>query len=114
MRLGGSVQTRTRAPRTMQVLTLSSALVSFFAGLYPTKPGRFTMNSFARTSVLLAVIATAALTGCSNMSRRDQNVVGGAAIGAVAGAVLTGGSPVGTVGGAAVGGVIGNEVGKKQ
>jgi osmotically inducible lipoprotein OsmB len=48
------------------------------------------------------------------MSHRDQNVVGGAAIGAVAGAVLTGGSPLGTVGGAAVGGVIGNEVGKKH
>jgi osmotically inducible lipoprotein OsmB len=34
-------------------------------------------------------------------------------VGAVAGAVLTGGSGIGTVGGAAVGGVIGNEVGKK-
>jgi osmotically inducible lipoprotein OsmB len=32
----------------------------------------------------------------------------------VAGAVLTGGSAVGTVGGAAVGGIIGNEVGKKK
>jgi hypothetical protein len=34
--------------------------------------------------------------------------------GAVAGAVLTGGSAVGTVGGAAVGGLIGNEVGKRK
>ncbi|NDP60594.1 MAG: osmotically-inducible lipoprotein B, partial [Oxalobacteraceae bacterium] len=33
-------------------------------------------------------------------------------IGGVAGAVLTGGSAIGTVGGAAVGGVIGNQVGK--
>jgi osmotically inducible lipoprotein OsmB len=72
------------------------------------------MNNFARTSILVAAVAVTALTGCSNMSRRDQNIVGGAAIGAAAGAVLTGGSPVGTVGGAAVGGVIGNEVGKKR
>jgi osmotically inducible lipoprotein OsmB len=36
------------------------------------------------------------------------------AAGAVAGAVLTGGSPIGTVGGAAVGGVIGNEVSKDR
>jgi osmotically inducible lipoprotein OsmB len=47
------------------------------------------------------------------MSTRDRNVVGGAAIGGVAGAVLTGGSAIGTVGGAAVGGVIGNEIGKR-
>lgn len=36
----------------------------------------------------------------------------GAGVGAVGGAVLTGGSALGTVGGAAVGGVIGNQVGK--
>jgi len=35
-----------------------------------------------------------------------------AGIGAVGGAILTGGSAVGTVGGAAVGGVIGSQVGK--
>jgi osmotically inducible lipoprotein OsmB len=40
--------------------------------------------------------------------------VGGAAIGGVAGSVLTGGSALGTVGGAAVGGVIGNEVSKDK
>jgi osmotically inducible lipoprotein OsmB len=52
--------------------------------------------------------------GCAGMSHRDQSIVGGAAIGGVAGAVLTGGSPLGTVGGAAVGGVIGNEVSKDR
>ncbi|MBI2751260.1 MAG: osmotically-inducible lipoprotein OsmB [Burkholderiales bacterium] len=55
-----------------------------------------------------------ALGGCANMSTRDRNTVSGAAIGAVAGSVLTGGSPIGTVGGAAVGGVIGNELGRRR
>lgn len=64
-------------------------------------------------STLLALAAVFALGGCAGMSNRDQNIVGGAAIGGVAGAVLTGGSPIGTVGGAAVGGVIGNEVSKR-
>ncbi len=50
------------------------------------------------------------LSACSGMSRRDQNTATGAAIGGVAGAVLTGGSTAGTVGGAAVGGVIGNQI----
>ena len=59
-------------------------------------------------------VAALMLGGCAGMSTRDQNVVGGAAIGAVAGAVLTGGSAIGTVGGAAVGGVIGNEVSKDK
>lgn len=56
------------------------------------------------------VIALAFVLGaCANMSERDRNTTAGAAIGAVAGSVLTGGSAVGTVGGAAVGGVIGNQ-----
>jgi osmotically inducible lipoprotein OsmB len=52
------------------------------------------------------------MTGCSGMSTRDTNTAAGAAIGGVAGAVLTGGSAAGTVGGAAVGGVIGNQIKK--
>jgi len=48
------------------------------------------------------------------MSHRNRNTVTGAAVGAVAGSVLTGGSPIGTVGGAAVGGVIGNEIGRRR
>lgn len=52
------------------------------------------------------------LSGCSSMSSRDKSTAIGAGVGAVTGAVLTGGSAVGTVGGAAVGGVIGNQVGK--
>jgi len=60
----------------------------------------------------LIVMALFSLIACSNMSTRDKNTAIGAGIGAVGGAVLTGGSALGTVGGAAVGGVIGNQVGK--
>lgn len=57
-------------------------------------------------------VALLALSACSDMTRQDRNTVIGAGAGAVGGAVLTGGSTLGTVGGAAVGGVIGHEVGK--
>lgn len=63
----------------------------------------------------LATTAAAMLLGlgaCSGMSSQDKNTAVGAGVGAVGGAILTGGSAVGTVGGAAVGGVIGHEVGK--
>jgi osmotically inducible lipoprotein OsmB len=50
--------------------------------------------------------------GCAEMSRQDKNTAVGAGVGGVGGAVLTGGSAVGTVGGAAVGGVIGHEIKK--
>lgn len=58
----------------------------------------------------LAAVLFSSLVACSGMSRQDQNTAVGAGIGAVGGAVLTGGSAIGTVGGAAVGGVIGHEV----
>jgi len=66
--------------------------------------------------ITLSAIAMFALTlgACSNMSTRDKNTAAGAAIGGVAGAVLTGGSTAGTVGGAAVGGVIGNQIDKDK
>lgn len=60
----------------------------------------------------LALTIALGLGGCSNMSARDRNTAIGAGAGAIGGAVLTGGSAVGTVGGAAVGGIIGHEVGK--
>jgi len=66
---------------------------------------RFTLSG-------LAVVLLLGLGGCAGMSRQDQNTAVGAGIGAVGGAVLTGGSAIGTVGGAAVGGVIGNQVGR--
>lgn len=52
------------------------------------------------------------LAGCSGMSTQDKSTAVGAGVGAVGGAILTGGSAVGTVGGAAVGGIIGHEVSK--
>jgi osmotically inducible lipoprotein OsmB len=55
-----------------------------------------------------------AVGGCSSMSERDKSTAVGAGVGAVGGAVLSGGSALGTVGGAAVGGVIGNQVGKDK
>ncbi len=73
------------------------------------------MNTTRHPKTLYAAlaIAIAMTTGCAGMSTRDKNTAVGAGIGGVAGAVLTGGSAVGTVGGAAVGGVIGNQVDKK-
>lgn len=67
-----------------------------------------TMKRFAVSTLAVAVLL--GLGGCSGMSTRDQNTAIGAGIGAVGGAVLTGGSTVGTIGGAAVGGLIGNQV----
>ncbi|AXE28620.1 osmotically-inducible lipoprotein B [Chromobacterium phragmitis] len=73
------------------------------------------MNT-AKTSLKLAasgLIAITLLSGCANMSHRQQNTAIGAAAGAVLGSVLTGGDAIGTVGGAAVGGVIGHQTGKR-
>lgn len=69
------------------------------------------MKTIQKIAVISAVLL--GLGGCAGMSSRDQNTAAGAGIGAVAGAVLTGGSAVGTVGGAAVGGLIGNQIEKK-
>ena len=54
------------------------------------------------------------LSACADMSTRDKNTAIGAAVGGVAGSVLSNGSGLGTVGGAAIGGVIGNEVGRHR
>ncbi len=70
-----------------------------------------TQRILALTMVLAALTS---LGACSNMSTRDKNIAVGAGVGAVGGAVLTGGSAIGTIGGAAVGGVIGNEVDKSN
>ena len=57
-----------------------------------------------------ALVAIVLSSGCANLSTHDRNTITGAGIGAVTGAVLTGGSSVGTVGGAAVGGYIGSQI----
>jgi osmotically inducible lipoprotein OsmB len=67
-----------------------------------------------RLAPFAAALLVLSLGACSNMSERDRNTTAGAAIGGVAGAILTGGSTAGTVGGAAVGGVIGNQVDPKK
>jgi len=61
-------------------------------------------------SVAAVLVLAMSVTACSNMSRQGKNTAIGAGIGAVGGAVLTGGSALGTVGGAAVGGVIGHQL----
>lgn len=67
-------------------------------------------NRVAISAVVVTVLL--GMGGCAGMSDRDKSTAIGAGVGAVGGAVLTGGSAVGTIGGAAVGGVIGNQVGK--
>ncbi len=66
-----------------------------------------------KTSVIAAALLLG-LGGCSSMSTRDKNTAIGAGVGAVGGAILTGGSSIGTVGGAAIGGVIGNQIGRDR
>lgn len=63
-------------------------------------------------SAMLAV-ASLALAACSGMTTQEKSTAIGAGVGAIGGAILTGGSTTGTLGGAAVGGVIGHEVNKK-
>jgi osmotically inducible lipoprotein OsmB len=70
------------------------------------------MKSKSLTTIFISAALVVGLSGCSNMSTRDKNTAIGAGVGAVAGAVLTGGSSLGTVGGAAVGGIIGNQIGR--
>jgi osmotically inducible lipoprotein OsmB len=69
-----------------------------------------TKSNFPLAIISVALILS--LTGCSNMTTRNKNTAIGAGVGAVAGAVLTGGSGFGTVGGAAIGGIIGNQIGR--
>lgn len=69
------------------------------------------MNTLQKSVLGVALsVSLLSMVGCAGMSQRDQNTAVGAGIGAVGGAILTNGSPVGTIGGAAVGGVIGNQI----
>lgn len=72
-------------------------------------------NTFAKLST--AGVLALTLAGCStwdNMSHRERSAATGAGVGAVGGAVVTGGGVLGTVGGAAIGGVIGDQIGKNR
>ena len=71
------------------------------------------IGTFAK--ICTAIVLAASVAGCSSwdsMSRRQRSTVGGAAVGGVAGAVISGGGVLGTVGGAAIGGIIGDQIGK--
>ena len=71
------------------------------------------MNKTKRLASMAVVLsALLSLGACSGMSKQGQNTALGAGVGAVGGAILTGGSALGTVGGAAVGGVVGHEASK--
>jgi osmotically inducible lipoprotein OsmB len=70
-------------------------------------------NKLRRLAGATLITLAAALSACTGMSTRDQNTAVGAGAGAVGGAILTGGSSIGTLGGAAIGGYIGNQVGTK-
>tara|TARA_R110002049_G_scaffold54538_8_gene151815 strand:+ start:4369 stop:4584 length:216 start_codon:yes stop_codon:yes gene_type:complete len=59
---------------------------------------------------MLAALALTGLSACGGMSSQGKSTAVGAGVGALGGAVLTGGSAVGTIGGAAVGGIIGHEI----
>ncbi|WP_374489506.1 glycine zipper 2TM domain-containing protein [Zoogloea sp.] len=66
------------------------------------------MQKYVKTTA--TALLALSLGACANMNAQQKNTAIGAAVGGVAGSILTGGSAVGTVGGAAVGGVIGNQV----
>lgn len=58
-------------------------------------------------SAIAVLFCVSMLTACTN---RDMSTVGGAALGGLAGNVITGGSAAGTVVGAVGGGLIGRSV----
>lgn len=65
------------------------------------------MKKLVKYSVILAI--TAMLFGCASMSKRQQNMAVGAAIGGVAGNLI-GDDTGATLGGAALGGLIGSQI----
>lgn len=72
------------------------------------------MNTIKSMAVKAAAVAILlGLGGCAGMTHSERDTAIGAGAGAVGGAILTGGSPIGTAAGAVVGGVIGHEVGKR-
>jgi osmotically inducible lipoprotein OsmB len=76
------------------------------------RKGKIMRNNLGRS--ILAISVLVALSACSGMTPQQKDTAIGAGVGAVGGAVLTGGSAVGTLGGAAVGAVIGHETGKDK
>ncbi len=69
------------------------------------------MRNHPKTLTITAILLTL-LGGCADMTARQRDTAIGAAVGGVAGSVLTDGNAVGTLGGAAIGGAIGNQIRK--
>lgn len=79
----------------------------------PVNTEVFKMNTIQKSAMHVAAVTMLfGLAGCAGMSTHDKNTAIGAGVGAVGGAVLTGGSAIGTVGGAAIGGIIGHDIHK--
>ena len=70
------------------------------------------MKSIQNIAASVVAVTVLSLSGCAGMTQQEKGTAIGAGVGAVGGAVLTGGSAIGTVGGAAIGGVVGNQVTK--
>ncbi|MBV4396693.1 glycine zipper 2TM domain-containing protein [Advenella alkanexedens] len=75
------------------------------------------MNLKSQSRIILIGLFSLAITGCAgydrygyNSNQRTTATVGGAALGGLAGAVVSEGDPLVTVGGAALGGLIGNQL----
>jgi osmotically inducible lipoprotein OsmB len=62
----------------------------------------------------LAIASLFALSSCASMTSTEKGTLGGAAIGGIAGSVISGGHPIGTIAGAAAGGIIGHEIGQDR
>lgn len=83
----------------------------------PSSRKDITMKTTSLKKMATGTVLAAALLGlsaCSGMSRQGQDTAVGAGVGAVGGAVLTGGSTLGTLGGAAIGGIVGHEARKTK
>lgn len=74
------------------------------------------MKMATRNIVRIGMVSLLVLTlaGCATQSRKSNNTLAGAGLGAAAGAVLSQGDPLFTVGGAAAGGLLGNVLTKKD
>ena len=70
------------------------------------------MNTTIKT--LGIIVIASGLSACAGMSQTEKGTLSGAAIGGVAGCVISGGNPIGAVAGAAAGGIIGHEIGEDK
>ena len=96
---------------------LSILVLSGGTWLFPPSTDKRQENHMKTSTLISTILITVAASGCAtwdNMSSREKSASTGAAVGGVAGAVISNGGLLGTVGGAAIGGVIGDQVGKKK